>query len=132
MPGNHGFRLDHDQGLGPAGPQSAEHNPEQPIKAIQLRARLLALKHGKLLAKGSGFQSEIVTRQKEGAEVGDHRTGKSEHLLNIYPILVDGVSRQNAPGVQPFDLLAYALLMTKRATKGDALPKSVCRLLPSY
>jgi len=83
MPGNHGLRLDKDQGLGPAGPQSAEHNPEQPIKAIQLRARLLALKHGKLLAKGSGFQSEIVTRQKEGAEVGDHRTGKSEHLSDI-------------------------------------------------
>jgi hypothetical protein len=24
-----------------------------------------------------------VTRQKEGAEVGDHRTGKSEHLSDI-------------------------------------------------
>jgi hypothetical protein len=83
MPGNHGLRLDHDQGRGPAKPQSAQCNPKQPIQAIQLRARLLAPKHGKLLAKGNGFQSEIVTRQKEGAEVGDHRTGKGEHLSDI-------------------------------------------------
>jgi hypothetical protein len=83
MPANHGFRLDNDQGVGPARPQSAERNPEQPIEPIQFRARLLPLKHGKLLAKGSGFQRQVVALQKESAEVGDHRTGKSEHLSDI-------------------------------------------------
>ena len=68
-----------------SAPAQPGHNRRSTIqksgsRAIQLRTRLLALKHGKLLAKGSGFQSEIVTRQKEGTEVGDHRTGKSEHL----------------------------------------------------
>jgi len=61
MPGNHGLRLDDDQGFGPALPQPAEGNPEQPIEAIQFGPGLLPLEDGELLAKSDGFQGEFVT-----------------------------------------------------------------------
>ena len=61
MPGNHGFRLDEDQGFGPALPEPAKDNPEQPIGAIQSGAGLLPLEDGELLAKSDGFQGEFVT-----------------------------------------------------------------------
>jgi hypothetical protein len=41
----------------------------------------LPLKNGELLPKSSGFQSELVTRNEEGANVGDHREGKRNHRL---------------------------------------------------
>ena len=54
MPGNHGLRLDDDQGFGPAIPQPAERNSEQPIDAIQFGAGLLPYEDGELLAKSDG------------------------------------------------------------------------------
>ena len=69
MPGNHGLRLDDDQGFGPALPQPAEGNPEQPIEAIQFGPGLLPLEDGELLAKSDGFQGEFVMWQKKGAQV---------------------------------------------------------------
>lgn len=65
MPGNHGLRLDNDQGFGPALPQPAEDNPEQPIEAMQFGPGLLPLEDGELLAKSDGFQGEFVTWQKK-------------------------------------------------------------------
>ena len=86
MPGNHGLRLDEDQGFGPALPPPAEHNPEQPIEATQLGPGLLPLQDGDLLAKSDGFQGEFVTWQEKGTQVSHHRTGKDNHGS----ILVEG------------------------------------------
>ena len=86
MPGNHGLRLDDDQGFEPAFPKPAEDNPEQPIEAIQFGPRLLPLEDGELLAKSDGFQGKFVTWQKKGPQVSHHRTGKGNHC----PILVEG------------------------------------------
>ena len=55
MPGNHSLRRDDDQGFGPALPQPAEHDPEQPIEAMQFGSGLLPLEDGELLAKSNGF-----------------------------------------------------------------------------
>src|SRR5258707_15554395 len=77
MPGNHGFRLYKDQGVGPVRPYSTEDNPEQPIRTMQSRTRVLSLQYGELLAKSRDLQSEFMARPKEGAEVGDH--GEDEH-----------------------------------------------------
>ena len=79
MPGNHGLRLDDDQGFGPALPQPAEDNPEQPIEAIQFGPGLLPLEDGELLAKSDGFQGEFVRWQKKRPQVSHHRTGKGNH-----------------------------------------------------
>lgn len=79
MPGHHGFRLDHDQRFGPALPQLAEHNPEEPIEAIQFRAGLLPLEDSELLAKSDGFQSEFVAWQEKGTQVSNCCTGKGNH-----------------------------------------------------
>ena len=79
MPGNHGLRLDEDQGFRPALPQPTEHNPEQPIEATQLGPGLLPLQDGELLAKSDGFQGEFVTWQEKGTQVSHHRTGKGNH-----------------------------------------------------
>ena len=79
MPGHHRLRLDYDQGLGPARPQTAERNPEQPIEVMQLGTGLLPLEDGELLTKSNGFQSEGVARQEERAQVGDHCESKREH-----------------------------------------------------
>ena len=83
MPGNHGLRLDDDQGFGPALPEPAEANPEQAIGAIQFGAGLLPRKDGALLAKSDGFQGEFVTWQEEGTQVSHHRTGKGNHGSNL-------------------------------------------------
>jgi hypothetical protein len=53
------------QGIGPIRPQAPQRNPEQPMKSVQPRARLLALKNGKLLPKGSSLQDEIVPRYQK-------------------------------------------------------------------
>ena len=85
MPRNHRLWLDDDQGLGPAIPQPTEHNPEQPIEAIQFGTGLLPLENGELLTKRDGFQREFVAREDENAQVSNHRTGKGNH----HPILVE-------------------------------------------
>jgi len=64
-----------------------------------------------LLPKSSGFQSELVTRNKEGANVGDHREGERNHRL----ILLERHSRQNEPMLNPLILLENGILMTYRA-----------------
>src|SRR5271167_285534 len=51
------------------------------IEAMQSEAGLLSLEDGELLPKSSGFQSELVTRNEEGANVSDHREGKRNHGL---------------------------------------------------
>ena len=81
MPRNHGFRFHNDQGLSPTRVPSAECSPEQAIEAMQSEVGPLPLKNGELLPKSSGFQSELVTRNEEGAKVGDHREGKRNHRL---------------------------------------------------
>jgi len=48
---------------------------------MQSEAGLLPLENGELLSKSSGFQSELVTQNEEGANVSDHREGKRNHRL---------------------------------------------------
>jgi len=42
-----------------------EHDPEEPIEAIQFGPGLLPLEDGELLAKSDGFQREFVTWQEK-------------------------------------------------------------------
>jgi len=77
MPGNHGLRLDDDQGFGPALPQPAEDNPEQPIEAIQFGPGLLPLEDGRV----AGEERRLPGRVCDVAEKGSagkpppHRQG---------------------------------------------------------
>jgi hypothetical protein len=91
MPGNHGLRLDDDEGFGPALPQPAEDHPEQPIEAIQFGPGLLPLEDGELLAKSDGFQGEFVTWQQKRPQVSHHRIGKGNHGS----ILIEGHRASN-------------------------------------
>ena len=87
-------------------PQPAEHDPEQPIEAIQFGSGPLPPEDGELLAKSNGFQREFVTGQEKGTQVSDHRTGKGKH----HPILVErrpSVAGRIVP-VQRFDILRMA------------------------
>jgi len=81
MPGNHRFRLHDDQSLSPTRIHAAERSSEEAIEAMQSEAGLLPLENGELLSKSSGFQSELVTQNEEGANVSDHREGKRNHRL---------------------------------------------------
>ena len=58
MPGNDRLRFNQDQSLSPFRPQMTERNPEQSIKAIQLRTGLLALPNGELLSKRNSLQRQ--------------------------------------------------------------------------
>jgi hypothetical protein len=60
-------------------PQPAQHNPEQPIEAIQSGTGLLALEDSELLAKSDGFQGEFMAWQEKGTQVCNYRTGKGNH-----------------------------------------------------
>jgi hypothetical protein len=79
MPGNHGLRFDHDEGFRPAIPQSAEHNPEQPIEVAQFGTGLRPLEDSELLAKSGSFQREFVARQEQGTQVSNRRIGEGNH-----------------------------------------------------
>src|ERR1700730_16802298 len=83
MPGHYRLRFHNDQGLGPPRPQMAERNPEQPIKAAQFGTGLLPLEHGELLPKCERFQSELVARHEEAADVGDHRERERNHQSDL-------------------------------------------------
>ena len=110
MPANDGLRLHDDQGLGPAGPQASERNPKQPIKAIQLGTGPLPLENSELLAKSGGFQSEVVARHKEGAEVCDHRENERDHRSNVIQIAASGA--RFSPVRNRLILFANGILMT--------------------
>jgi hypothetical protein len=55
---------------------SAERGPEEAIEAMQSEMGPLPLENGELLPKSSGFQSQMVTRNEGGANLGDYREGK--------------------------------------------------------
>lgn len=115
MPGNHSLRLDDDQGFGPALPQPAEDNPEQPIEAIQFGPGLLPLEDGELLAKSDGFRGEFVTSQKKRPQVSRHRSGKGNHgsiLAGAAPQVTDRMVRSNR-----LILIPDGILMTHRVQK---------------
>jgi len=110
MPGNHRFRLHDDQGLSPTRIHPAERSPEEAIEVMQPGVGLLPLKNGELLSKSNGLQSEFVTRNEEGAKVGDHREGKRKHrliLLEPHPL----------PKSNPLILLTNSILMTYTASQ---------------
>jgi len=72
---------------------------------------LSPFEHGELLAKGGGFQSQVVARHKEHTDVGDHCEGERDHhfnlSLNIVPRLLD-------PAWNRLILFANCILMTDR------------------
>ena len=110
MPGNHRLRLHDDQGLSPTRIHPAERSPEEAIEVMQPGVGLLPLKNGELLSKSNGLQSEFVTRNEEGAKVGDHREGKRKHrliLLEPHPL----------PKSNPLILLTNSILMTYTASQ---------------
>lgn len=99
-----------DQGFSPTRIHSAERSPEEAIEAMQSGVGLPPLENGNLLPKSSGFQSEPMTRNEEGAKVGDHREGKRKHRLT----LLECTFCQNAPKLNPLILRGNGILMAYR------------------
>jgi hypothetical protein len=77
--GDHGIRLHDNQSTGPACPQAAECYPEETVRAAQPRPGLLSFEDRELLAKSGGFQSEAMSRDKEGPQVSDCHENESDH-----------------------------------------------------
>jgi len=53
MPPDHGLGFDHGEGVSPAGPQSAQEDPEQPVGGSQAWPR-----------RGAPEDSELVTQRE--------------------------------------------------------------------
>ena len=68
MPADDGGGLDDLEHLGPAGPDTAQEDPEEPVDAGQLRAGALLLEGGDLLAEGQVFEDQICARSDDGAK----------------------------------------------------------------
>lgn len=59
VPAKHRLWFDDDESRAPTRPVSAEPDPEEPVTALQLGARNLALVDGELLPKGDDFEQEL-------------------------------------------------------------------------
>ena len=68
MPADDGGGLDDLEHLGPAGPDTAQEDPEEPVDAGQLRAGALLLEGGDLLAEREVFEDEVRPRTGDGSE----------------------------------------------------------------
>ena len=81
------------------------------MKPLEASAQVAAVPRLRALAErtqSSRFQSELVTRNEEGANVGEHRKGKRKHRL----ILLECTFCQNAPKLNPLILRGNGILMT--------------------
>ncbi|MCU1262486.1 MAG: hypothetical protein JWO80_5371 [Bryobacterales bacterium] len=83
IPGHYRLGFHNDQGLGQARPLRPERNPEQPSNAVQFGTGLPSLEHGELLPERDCFQSELVARHEEGADVSGHRESERNHQSDL-------------------------------------------------
>ena len=60
MPANDGVRLHDKKRLLPAGPEPAQHDPEQPIQRSETRLRMPGFQHGELLPQSEVFKKKIA------------------------------------------------------------------------
>ena len=58
VPGDHGFRFDHDEGGPPAEPKPGQPSPEKPISGSDSRPRPRALEDTELVTEGEVLQME--------------------------------------------------------------------------
>ncbi len=79
MPGDNGLWFNHNQGIAPCGPITAEKNPEYPILDSQPRARMFSLEYAQLLTEGKDLQAEAVTGTEKGVEEAEKANGKRNH-----------------------------------------------------
>lgn len=77
------LRLHNDQNLSPPGPDPAQGRPEQPVKLIQPRTRLLPLEHGDLLPQGENLNCSAVPTEDEDSDSGREGSGEFEHEPRI-------------------------------------------------
>ena len=68
MPADDGGGLDDLEHLGPAGPDAAQQDPEEPVGARELRAGSFLLERCNLLAKREIFEDEVSARTGDGSE----------------------------------------------------------------
>lgn len=64
MPANYGFGLDDDEGVSPACPKSAQHNPDKPIVGCKPWSRASCRQNCKLPTECEVLQHEVTARPK--------------------------------------------------------------------
>jgi hypothetical protein len=60
MPPDDGFGFDDDESLGPARPDAAKENPEEPVATPESRPASALLHDGELLTQGGIFDSDFL------------------------------------------------------------------------
>ena len=79
MPADDGPRLDDVQGIAPAVPNSAEHNPQPAVGGTKPRPPSVLLENGHLMAQGQNLQMNVCSIVKAGTERGEKATNHSNH-----------------------------------------------------
>jgi len=65
--------------LFPAGPASANQQPEEFVEQIQLWARMTPFEHDKLLTKCQVFEKKTMTRTKEANQRPEPESKETKH-----------------------------------------------------
>ena len=81
VPADDGFWFDDDENVTPAGPETAEGCPEEPVDGVQWWPRALAFEHGELLTEGEDFEGDVAPAADEGPEGNDECKDGFEHEL---------------------------------------------------
>ena len=79
MPADDSFGFDDDESPGPARPDAAKENPEEPVATPESRPASALLHDGELLTQGGIFDNEFKSGSEKRAEGVCHGNKYSEH-----------------------------------------------------
>ena len=83
MPCDYGRTFHDIQNIGPARPHDPQHDPKEPVKAIQHRSPTLSLQHRDLLAQGKRLRREVKATAKENSEGGENFANDLDHKITF-------------------------------------------------
>jgi hypothetical protein len=74
MPRGYGSWFHDVQYIRPSRPHTPQHDPKEPIEAIQFRSSTFPLQHSQLLAQGEHLQRDVQATAKENREGSESRS----------------------------------------------------------
>jgi len=83
LPPQDGVGSHHHEGLPPAGPDSGQPDPEQPIRCAEFRPGHRSLVDGELLAQGEVLQDELAVAAPEEGEETEQVEEEGDHQARI-------------------------------------------------
>jgi len=90
VPAQYGVGRHHVKTSPPIGPESAQHNPQQPVATVEAQAtRRVVLKNRKLVTKRQDLRLQSVTGSKSGDYQSENSDEKRAHRGNRHDLTND-------------------------------------------